>query len=172
MLNEKEVMLSACGISEEGESKAYIKVTNAILDVTKNKQEVVDDIILDGPVVNIFRNFKFTMVDLTFSSGTDYEFINLSDTLKELSKPEKSLGEDEDLIPALIVTVAPKELDYEYYLTGVHASWCLTVSDTGMDTVDTVRFIFTNDMIHVYHMDTSEMVTEEDYFNEETSQDV
>ena len=55
-------------------------------------------------------------------------------------------------MPTLYVTIMPYVYEMEYFLTGLHAVWCLmpSVADGG---IDTVRLIFNNELFSVYQVD-------------------
>lgn len=152
MLNEKDILISACGTDENGFSKAIVKIENSILSISDKEPIVIDDIVMDNPIVNIFRSRAFTMIDMTFKNPEDFELKELSEKLKSFCSPENSLNDEFDEMPTICVTVCPKQLNGAYYILGLHAMWTLQPSSIG-GNIDTVRFIIQNDYFNTYHFD-------------------
>lgn len=165
MLTEKDVLIAACGKDRDGYSKSAVKIDDAMIDATTGEEDVNNELLLDNAVVNIFRNSQMTMVDLTFDNPEDYEFTQLVYFLQEATAIENTMDTYEQHVPSVIITICPKALEFEYYVTGIHAMWCVQPSQVG-GANDTVRLIFTNNMFHVYHMDIDKLL-EDDQETEE-----
>ena len=170
MTNEQEIFKVACGMDEEQESNSIIRVEAKILHLADGgSEETVSELTLDGPCVNIHRSFRYTMIDLQFEDARDPDFIRLSDMLKDFTTTEQSMDVENDRIPALVLTIMPTALDGEYYICGMHGTWCLMPSEAGL-FADIVRFIFDNELVHAYQINTDELSDdEEDYAGEEGS---
>ena len=167
MVKEKEIIRAACGINEEQESNSIIRVEIKILHLLEGgSKEPLSDLTLDGPVVNIHRSFRYTMIDLQFDSENDQDFILLSEMLRDFTGTEQSMDVEKDRIPALVVTVMPKAYDGEYFICGMHGIWCLMPSGTGQ-FMDTLRFIFDNELVHVFQINTDALELDDGSNNEE-----
>lgn len=165
MLSEKEVLIAACGKDRDGYSKSAVKIDNAIINVNTGDESIVKELLIDDAIVNIFRNAQMTMLDLTYDNPENYEFENLIRFLQDATQTENTMDSQQQHVPSIVITVCPKELEFEYYITGIHALWCIQPSQAG-GVNDTVRLIFTNSLFHVYHMDLEKMLdveSETDY---------
>lgn len=160
MITEKDVLLACCGTDESGKAKASIRIQTSKLDVNNNKEEIIDELTIIGPVANIFRSYRYTMVDLQFYSGTDYDFVQAVNILQRFCTPENSMDARDNIIPAIVLTLSPKEYELEYFCAGMHGTWCLMPSGVGKET-DTIRFIFDNEMFHTYELNDKNLDTEQ-----------
>lgn len=151
MITERDIYLATCGINERGISKALVKVETAIVMNQNSTPDTVDSIILDNPVINMIKTRAFTMIDLTFPSGEDYEFINLSTMLSDFCSVENTMNEDNGEMPAICVSICPKEYNGEYVVVGMHAMWTLHQSRKEKG-IDTIRFIVENGFMHTYQL--------------------
>ena len=171
MVSEQEILKAACGVDEEQESNSIVKVEAKILHFEEDgSEEPVSDVTLDGPCVNLHRGYRYTMIDLQFDEDNDPDFIRLSDMLRDFTVPEQSMDAGNDRIPAIVLTVMPKVYDGEYFICGMYGAWCLMPSEEGGSS-DTVRFIFENELVHTYRINTDLLEQEEDgqnpdYFEE------
>lgn len=152
MVSEKEIFKAACGMNEEQESNSIIRVETKLLHLADGgSEEALSDLTLDGPCVNIHRSLRFTMIDLEFDNNDDPDYLHLASMLKDFTGYEQSMDVENDRIPALVLTIMPKELDGEYFICGMHGAWCLMPS-TPEGPADTVRFIFDNELVHTYRI--------------------
>jgi len=172
MVKENEVIRASCGMNEERESNSIIRVETKILHlVDGGSEEPLSNLTLDAPIVNIHRSFRYTMIDLQFDSESDPDLIRLSKMLRNLSVSEQSMDVEKDHIPTLVVTVMPKAFDGEYFICGMHGIWCLMPSETGR-SADTVRFIFDNELVHVFRINSDALESDdEEGENDETEDD-
>ena len=151
-MREKDIILSACGVGEYGEPKGCVTVSFVRWHMEEQREEVVKRLFTNEPVINITRTPRLTMVDLTFEMGEDSDFHELLEVLRTSSEPENSSDGEEDVMPALYVTIMPYEYEMEYFFTGLHGVWCLIPSGEDGD-IDTVRLIFNNELFSVYQVD-------------------
>ena len=151
MITEKDVYIAACGRDERGISKSLVKVESVILTEGGSEPNVISNMILDNPVVNIFKTRAFTMVDITFVSNDDYEFAQLMQMLSDFCKVENSMNEESGELPAICISICPKEYNGEYIVVGMHAMWALHQSKAG-NGIDTIRFIIENGFMHTYQV--------------------
>lgn len=154
-MNDKEVMLSCCGVDEDSLPRGAAALKMAKIHLRDEKEEILDELILDTPVISMHRGVKFTMIDLVFRDPDDFAFINSVARLQKFTRAMHSAeGEDSNdgTIPTIAVTVVPHELMDEYFISGMHGIWCVMPSHIGSAN-DTLRFIFTNDCFHVFCMD-------------------
>ncbi|MCR5102735.1 MAG: hypothetical protein K6B41_15410 [Butyrivibrio sp.] len=154
MITEKDVFRACCGIDNNGESKALSRIELKKFH-SDRKEEMVSEITLDGVIVNIFRSMRYTLVDLQYEDNSDYDYVRCVQLLKEFSVAENSMDEKAEYIPAIQVTLMPKEYAGRYFMTGVHGTWCLMPSKVGI-LPDTIRFIFDNPLLNVYEMNMEE----------------
>ena len=150
-MTDKDVFKAACGITEDKDNKSLVKIETKFYSANDNSEADVEQRTIDGPVVNIFRSLRYTIVDLQFSDNSDYDYINVSQMLKNFSTPENSMDTVTDKIPAIVLTVMPKSLEGQYYICGMHGTWCLQPSAPNK-LADTIRFIFENDLLHTYQV--------------------
>lgn len=159
-MTEKEIFIAACGVDEDNNSKATIQIKASVLNVQNNTEEELQELTTDTPVVSIFRSYRYTMIDLQYPGSTDAEYIQSVNLLKEFSRPENSLEDDAAEIPSIILTVVPNELELEYFIVGIHGTWCLMPSEIASE-IDTIRFIFDNELLHTYKFNDSELDQEQ-----------
>lgn len=158
MITEKDIYIAACGRDEKGINKSLVRIENVVLTEGGSESNAISDMILDNPVVNIFKTRAFTMVDVTFVSNDDYEFTQLIQMLSDFCKVENSMNEESGELPAICVSICPKEYNGEYIIVGMHAMWALHQSKAG-NGIDTIRFIIENGFMHTYqvNMDATDM---------------
>ncbi len=156
-MKERDIFLACCGNDEQGDNKSTVAVKLSKIDLNTGEEETQDEMLFDNPVVNILRNPRFTMVDLTFTNKDDYEFVNLVARLQDFSKVENTAQTDDAMIgPTIILTVIPKSYKGEYYCSGMHGVWVAMPSRIG-SPIDTVRFIFDNELFLAYNYDISQV---------------
>lgn len=156
MLTEKQIFIEASGVDEEGTPKSLVQLATKFFDVNEGDEEKVREMTFDGAVVNIFRSLRMTMIDLKFESAVDYGFIQASEMLKEFTTAENSTDEETGRMPIVQLTIMPKELEGQYYICGIHGSWCLMPSEPGK-AADIIRFIFDNDTVHSFEINETEL---------------
>ena len=169
-MTEKEIFLACCGNNELGDNKSDVAIKLCRINLETGEEDVLDEMIFDNPIVSILRNPRFVMVDLTFTNKADFEFINLVARLQDFSNVQNSAENETATIgPTIIVTVLPKEYKGEYYASGMHAVWVVMPSRIGAP-MDTVRFIFDNELFAAYRSDISNVdmeALEDELWNEE-----
>ena len=146
-MTEKDVLMAASGTDVEGTTKSLVVVETKNVDVSTEFETTLKELQLDNPVVKIYRGFATSLVDLVFDDSSDYDYVHLFNMLKEFSSLENSVSED--VVPTLAVTVIPKEYGGDYFLAGLHPSWCAMPDEPGGD-VNTIRFIFDNEFLHTF----------------------
>lgn len=169
MMTERDVFLASCGVGEEGQGKSVMQVATKFLNIADDTEEIVRQLTMDGAVVNIFRSMRFTMVDLKFGSGTDYDFIQTVQLLSEFTTAENSIDDNAERIPCVQLTLMPKQLEGEYYVCGIHGTWCVMPSEAGR-MPDMVRFMFDNDCLHTYRI--NEDAIDEDLIEEAVARNI
>ncbi len=148
-MTEKDIFNASCGAMEDGTSRALVMVETKEFIVTNETEKILTEFSCDNPVVNIHRGFAQTIIDLTFEDSEDYDFVHIFKALKEFTNPNNSVGELAKSIPTIQVTVIPKGLMGDYFVSGLHASWCAMPSEAGGD-INTIRFIFQNEYLHCF----------------------
>lgn len=150
--SELDVFIAACGNDEFGNSKASVAIKVSGVDVVKGEEvDELDEIVLDEPIVNICKSYKFTMVDLTFNPKS-FDFVNAVARLQDFTKIEQLARGPENIVPSVILTVSPKSMIGEVYCTGMFGAWCLMPSQVGR-AIDTIRFTFENDYFGTFFVD-------------------
>ena len=81
--------------------------------------------------------------------------------LKAFTDSNNSISELADVIPTIQVTIIPKGLLGDYFVSGLHASWCVMPSEAGGD-MNTIRFIFQNEYLHCFEINDNEEDMEDD----------
>ena len=147
MKTEKEVILEACGVNDEGDTKAVVSVKLSEINAGTMEEKVLDEVILDNPTIQIYRSVKYTMVDLIFDNPMDFEFIK---TFGRLSGFCNEVGEDMNSVRTIIVTISPKRMLGEYFLCGMHAAWLLMKSKPQTDA-NMIRFVFDGEHFNVFY---------------------
>lgn len=174
-MTEKDIMKACCGTDEVGNTNSAVKVQNLILNITTGEQKIINEVTLDNPSVNMFRSFRYTMVDLIFNSHTDYDFLNTTSMLNAFTVSDNSMDSEDYNVPSIVVTICPKEYDCEYYTVGMHGAWCLQPHIAG-EEINTIRFIFDNELFHTYEVnDTSidyKELSNEIYLEKEYDMDI
>lgn len=155
-MTEKEIFIAACGVDMDDNPKATVQIKASVLNVQDNEETELKEFTTDTPIVSIFRSYRYTMVDLQFPSSTDYDYQQATSLLREFSNPENSIEDEADKIPSIVLTVAPKSLELEYFVVGIHGAWCLMPSELPTE-IDTIRFIFDNELLHTYKFNDSEL---------------
>lgn len=155
-LTEKDIMELACGVDEDGDNNGVVKVNLSKLDVTSEKEEIVFETFLDGPVINIFRGYRLTQIDIEFPSSQDFDLMQLNHQLNEFTTIQNSLDEETETIPAIILNIMPKDYIGEYFISALHGSWCLMPKEVGNE-ISVIRFIFENPLVHVFRVNDTEV---------------
>lgn len=156
-MTDKDVFQAACGVTEDKDNKSLIKIeTKFIHTENGGSEETVEQRTLDGPIINIFRSLRYTMVDIQFADNCDYDYINVTQMLKNFCTPKNSMDTVADKIPAIVLTVMPKSLQGQYYICAMHGTWCLMPSKPNR-MADTIRFIFDNELIHTYQINPEKL---------------
>ena len=164
-LKEIEVLRSCCGEDEEGYSRAGAVITMLRLK-GEEQAEKVDEAVFDNPVINIYRDVRRTMIDLSFMDIMDHEFTNVVMRLQAFVTERISMGCE--AVPSVMVTLAPKEYFGRYYISALHGMWFLMPSAAG-GSVDTIRFIFDNDCVSCFEVsDEDELYEEEDIYEQDS----
>lgn len=160
-VNEKYAFIVCCGENEDGDTNALVSVKLSYINMEDETESILDELILDNPVVNIFKSTKGAFIDLTFLYPEDYDFVNLVGRLQEFSKVENSApllnGMD---APSIFITVTSKEYKGEWFCVGREAMWCVMPSNIGKP-YDTVRFLMASDDLAGFHRDLSEIDMDE-----------
>ena len=151
-ISELDVMLACCGVDEDGVPNANVAIKFSNVNMETLEEEVVDEMIIDTAVVNMHRNPKFTMVDLVFQKSSDWPFVNAVGRLQKMVETTNLKPLDSEVLPTLVVTVAPYKFIDEYFCTGMHGIWCVMPSFADGPN-NTLRFIFTNDCFGVYDVE-------------------
>lgn len=147
---EKDILIAACGEDIDGFSKAITAIRLEDINCNNGDIRTVDEILLDSPIINIFRTKGTTTVDLTFTDSNDYEFMNtvarLNDFMKASFSPDGS-----EVIRSICVTITPKEVFTDFLSTGIYGVWNLQPSNIG-GSIDTIRFFFDNDYFQTFRL--------------------
>lgn len=155
-MTEKDILIACCGTDADGITNSIVKVQNTILDINKDAEDIKSEVTLDNPSVNIMRTYRYTIVDLIFINDTDYDYINTVQMLRDFIIPENSMDAEDSLVPAIVVTISPKSFEGQYYVAGMHGTWCLMPSDPS-GPVNTIRFIFDNELLHTYELNDADV---------------
>lgn len=149
-ISEKEVFRVICGEDEYGQPKSDVSVKISDFDMTTEEEHVLNELVVDNAIVNVFKTPALTMVDLTFSSGTDPQLVALIDLLNLYT--QDNINPDENILSTIVLTVTPKE-DGDVFLSGIHGVFCLMpIALQGKIKINTVRFIFTNDYLYAFEI--------------------
>ena len=127
-MRELEVMRACCGEDEEGFSRAAVSVKLMMLKEDETAEEI-DEIVLDNPIVNIYRDPRRTLIDLTFPNVKDFEITNLAVRLQSFMGEKMTM--QRDAVPSIMMTLAPKELFGQYFISAIHGMWFLMPSAVG-----------------------------------------
>lgn len=159
-MRERDVLIAACGVSEDEEPKAQVLIKTLFVNLKNGAEIEVDSIHLHGPVINCFRNMERMSVDIQFDCASDPDLIQCIQVLQKFCIPENSLDNQSENVPIISVTILPVSLGGEYYVTGIHGSWVVMPSQANR-LPDSIRFIFNNDDFHTYRNDASNMNIDE-----------
>ena len=151
VLTERDVLDACCGEDSGSVPKGIISVKMSIFNSETMEESVVDEIVLDTPVIAISRSAVFTMVDVMFDRPDDYDLVNLIGRLNGFNGKYLN-GRDLTKIGAVIVTIVPKEYVGEYFVVGMYGAWCLQPSKAG-EVADSIRFIFENEYFTVFEVE-------------------
>ena len=159
-MTAREIFEACVGINDMGDPKSITRVSTSIMTRNDMSEEERDEIIINGAVVNIFQSARLSMVSLTFEDPYDTDFISLCSIINEFQQYKNSI--DGDAMPVISVSVMPKT-ESGYYVMGVGGIGVVQPSKAG-GANDTVTFIFTNDTIHPYMVDTDTVEKESEEF--------
>lgn len=160
-MNERKIFSVSCGEDEFGVSKSMVSIKMSDFDIENEKETVYDEIILDNPVVNIFKTPALTMVDLTFTKPKDFEFINTVARLQEYVKTDM-MSQNENIFSTIVLTIMPKDFLGELFCSGAHGTFCIMPSKPDVPA-DTIRFIFQNSYFYAFKIPEEIEFTEDDY---------
>ena len=150
-MTAKEIFSACVGTNEEGNSKTTVRVATSLMDRATMEEEEKDEILLDKPIVDIFQSERLTMVNVTFDDPFDTDFIALSDIVVRFQIFNNST--DAEKSPIITLALMPKEVT-GHYIMGVGGIAVIQPHNAGKQN-DTVTFIFTNDTIHAYMLDSA-----------------
>ena len=164
-MDAREIFNACVGVDEEGENKAAVKVETSVMHRNDMTEESVDEVVMDNPVVDIFQSDRLTIVNLKFSDPYDDDFLALSKIITDFQTFNMTTREDS--APIISLAAMPKGMN-GYYVMGVGGVAVLQPSKPG-ELADTASFIFTNDTIAAYLLNTDEVEaeTEEKLIGEE-----
>lgn len=160
-VNEKYAFMVCCGEDEDGNNNSIVSVKLSFINMEDETEDIIDEFILDNPVVNIFKSSKGAFMDLTFMYHDDYDFVNLVGRLNEFSKTQNSApllnGMD---APSIFVTATAKKYRGEWFAIGKEAVWCVMPSRAGRPN-DTVRFLMASEDLAGFHRDIEDIDLDE-----------
>lgn len=163
-MNENDVFKSICGEDEYGNAKSMISIKLSDFDIQNEEENVLDEMILDNPIVNVFKTPALTMVDLTFTNPSDFDFVNTVSRMQSyILSDMRSINEN--VLSTIVLTIIPKEYLGEVYCTGIHGTFCIMPSKPDVPT-DTIRFIFENTYFYSFKIPEEIEYTEEEYGTE------
>lgn len=148
MLKEKDVLLAACGVDENGCPKNMTLLGLSIIDTTKQLEEMedkFDDLTLHSACMSIDKGACFTSVTLTFPSAKEEECIMVKKMLVGFDKFLKNNPLPEHKISNVSLTIKPDGYDNVWISMG-NGAWAIT-SSTEEGELDSIRFIFMNDFV-------------------------
>ena len=150
MIMEKDIISACCGLDGEGFPKASAMIRLSFIKPEKGEEEgIYDEILLDEPVVQIFRSPVLTMVDLVFSPES-FQLANCFARLQEfIHIPGGGEDQNDDILPTIFVTISPGRYMDRFFCTGMHGAYYLMPSKAGYKP-DTIRFIINSAMFGTY----------------------
>ncbi len=160
-ISERDIVITCCGEDDYGNPKALVSVKLADINVNTGEERVLDEVIVESAIVNIFRSVVSTMVDLTFMDPEDYEFVSAVAHLQDFCRVDMEPG-NSNVIRTIVVTVVPKKFE-SAYACGFHAAWNIQPSKVGVKN-DTLRFVFDSDYFNVFVADREEIEKLSDSF--------
>ena len=156
-MTAREIFEACIGTDDNGENRAAVKVQTSIMHRSDMTEEPKEEMIMDGPEVDIFQSDRLTIINLRFDDQYDTDLLSLTKLINDFQTFENTTdGEDS---PIMSLAVMPKDLD-GYYVMGVGGVAVTQASKPG-EVADTASFIFTNDTVAAYLLDTSEVYEEE-----------
>lgn len=164
-LTEHDVFKNTCGEDEKGNAKAVTVIKLSDFYIKDEKEIVLDEIVLNNPIINIFKTPVQVMVDLTFINSSDYEFINAVARMQDFIKMENR-NPSPEVLSTIVLTLLPKEYLGNIYLTGIHGTFCIIPSKPDVP-VDTIRFIYNNEYFHTFCLPVDNTQNSEEIDNSE-----
>ena len=148
MLKEKDVLLAACGVDENGHPKNTTLLSLSILDMSKETdamEDKFDDIALHSACISIDKGACFTSVTLTFPSAKEEECVMVKKMLMGFDKFLRNNPLPEHKISNVSLTIRPDVYDNVWISMG-NGAWAIT-SSAEEGELDSIRFIFMNDFV-------------------------
>lgn len=149
VLRESEIMLSACGVTEEGIPKCQTMLTLSIIDSEKELEEMedkFDELLISTACLSLERSVCFTTATLTFQSADEEELRHAKSMLRGFQNFLKNNPLSDRKFSYVGLTIKPDEFQGEYWITMANGAWSVTSSE--MDgKLDSIRFIFANDFV-------------------------
>ena len=158
-MKEKELFCAASGSDDYGVGRSLIRLETKIVD-GDNEEKILRETFVDYPEISLFRGGRFVMADIKFDDSLNVDYVNMRAQLSELMVPQNSMDEEEDTCPVTVLTIMPKEYMGEYFICGMHPAWSFMSSKVD-GANDTIRFIFNNEDIHSYEVDSEIFETED-----------
>ena len=150
-ITEKEILSSCCGTDEEGFSRAVAVVRLSHINAETGEEErTFDEIILDEPVIEVYRSPALTTVDLIFSPES-FQLANCFARLQEFVRKQRELKyiEGDEILPTVFLTISPRRYMDRFFCTGMHGAFYLMPSKVGYQP-DSIRFIFNSALFGTY----------------------
>lgn len=147
---ERDILLASCGINPDGASNAITAIRLEDVNCLTKMTRPVDEIILDSPIINIYRTIGTTTVDLTFTDVNDYEFLNTVARLNDFIRMDFAPREEE-IIRSISVSITPKEVYTDFVSTGIFGVFNLQPANI-KGPIDTIRFFFDNEAFQTFRI--------------------
>lgn len=153
----KELIQEASGKDEMGFPKSGIG-----LFYEKWKEDgtskTIQEVISETPVVEIFQSELYTQVDLMFSSIESVDLRMAWDLLETYSSPENSYSDDDTEFPAIVLSIAPKKFDGDYYFLATQPiMYTLQPENVKKNEPTVIRIIFDNQNFIAYDYSDKEV---------------
>lgn len=153
MNSYKEMLEAFCGVDASGHSKVYLSMYHEMVDKYGNR-ETIAELDLDKPVINLFVQPGFVMVDFIYQSSKDADLAEQWYFLSNYYQHQNSMNPEEETIPAFVLVVIPKEHESEFHLLAENPIFpTLQPSDPQNPEPRVIRLIFTEENIAFYHTD-------------------
>lgn len=151
MISYKEMLEAFCGVDASGHSKVYFSMYHEIVDKDGNRK-TVSQLDIDKPVINLFVQPGYVMVDFIYQSSSDADLAEQWYFLSNYYNYQNSMDPEEETIPAFVLVLIPKEHESDFHLLAENPIFpTLQPSDPQNPEPRVIRLIFSESDIAFYH---------------------
>ena len=155
-MNIKQVLTDMCGLDDRRMTKSAITLENGIFNIKTNETEIVNDITLNKPSIEIETHIDLVQIDICFVSSMDNDLKILWNNVELYGKNMNDLDEEiraKKLVPISSLTIVPSKYKGEYFAVATNpVYWALTSKKMGQNA-NVIRLLYRVNDLKFYKND-------------------